>query len=142
VRFKDPAIVNDLANIPEVSRSISLDGEVAEFDFSDAIANPANVFLSEGGGVAMCIWSAPRVYEAHIIFHPESRGRAAINACIAMRDHMMANHADMLWGQPKLTNRAAIWLIRQAGFVCAGHGENPIVGPVQYLTYGSAQCRQ
>lgn len=137
MRFHDAAIVNDLANIPEVSRGISLDGEVTHFDFSEAIANPQNIFVRDGGGIAICEWSAPRVFQCHLLFHPDCRGRAAITAACNMRDFMMANHADMLWGQPKKSNRAAIWLIRQTGFFYTGDAVHPLVGEVEHYV-----CRQ
>jgi hypothetical protein len=139
MRIYDASIVNEIANIPEVSRELSVDGEECEFDFSDAIASRSSVFLHCGGGVGMFFWSAPRVYECHILFPPDKRGANAFQACLAMRDEMMGM-ADMLWGQPKLSNRKAICLIRRLGFSPAGIGENPIIGPVQYLVYGGVKC--
>lgn len=132
MRFTDPDIVNRIANIPEVSKGISLDGEVTEFDFTDAIANQQNVFLRYGGGIAICEWSAPRVYQCHLLFAPDCRGRSAIISATNMRDFMMANYSNMLWGQPKKSNRPAIWLIRQVGFSHVGDGTHPMVGEVEY----------
>lgn len=142
MRFTDPDIVNRIANIPEVSKGISLDGEVTEFDFTDAIANGQNVFLRDGGGIAICEWSAPRVYQCHLLFAPDCRGRCAITSATNMRDFMMANYSDMLWGQPKKSNRPAIWLIRQVGFSHVGDGVHPMVGPVEFYQFGGSPCHQ
>lgn len=139
MRFTDPAIVNAIANIPEVSRSISADGEAFEFDFSQAIANPANIFLLDGG-VGIFEWSAPRVYQWHVIFPPSCRGRAAIEAVKRMRDYMMANHANMIWAQPKVSSKAVIWLALHIGMKPCGTGVNSAVGPVAYYSYGAAPC--
>jgi len=131
MRFHDPEIVNRVANIPEVAAYLGADS----FDFTIAIGKPENIFLQQCGGkaIALCEWSAPRVYECHLIFHPECKGRDAINASRIMGDYMLAFHANMLWGRPQVKNRPAIWHIRQAGFSAAGFGDHPGIGAVQYF---------
>lgn len=137
LRLTDPSIPNRIANIPEVARTLCPGGEEMDFDFSDAVSHPQNVFLYDDGGCAAFIWCAPRIYECHLMFDPASRGRTALDASRRMRDFMMDGHADMLWGQPALANKQARWLIRQVGFSHAGFGEHPVIGPVEYLS-----CRQ
>jgi hypothetical protein len=102
------------------------------YDFADPISNFKNIFLLDGG-VAACIWCAPRVYECHLIFPPECRGRDAIDASRRMGDYMMTYHADMLWGRPPECDRAAIWHIRQAGFVEESRAFEPTLGGVVYF---------
>ena len=100
-------------------------------DFSETFANQRNVILHDGG-IAFCIWSAPRVFECHLLFPPNCRGKQAVAASRRMGDYMMTYHADMLWGQPPANDRAAIWHIRQAGFTFYGKATNAIVGPVEF----------
>lgn len=133
MRTFDAELVNRIANSPGVPELLGAEA----FDFTVAIGVRTNIFLHHRGAIAICEFSAPRVYQCHLIFAPECRGRQAVNAALAMRDFMFANHADMLWGQPALGNRAGRKLIRMVGFEPAGFGENALVGPVEYLT-----CRQ
>ena len=133
MRTFDAEMVNRIANAPGVPELLGAEA----FDFSAAIKVPTNIFLHYQGGIAICEFSAPRVYQCHLIFAPDCRGRKALRSAIAMRDFMFANHADMLWGQPPIGNAAARKLIRMAGFEPAGFGENPLVGEVEYLI-----CRQ
>jgi hypothetical protein len=130
VRTFDTDLVNQIANSPGVPELLGADS----FDFTAALQDRSNIFLHHEGAVAICEWSAPRVYQCHLIFDPSCRGRRAVSAAIAMREFMFANHADMLWGQPAIANTAARKLIRMAGFEPAGFGTNPLVGEVEHLT--------
>lgn len=130
MRTFDAALVNRIANSPGVPELLG----AAAFDFTVALDLKTNIFLHYGGAVAICEWSAPRVYQCHLIFGPECRGRRAVRAALVMRDFMLEHHADMLWGQPAIGNRAGRKLIRMAGFGPAGFGENALVGAVEYLT--------
>jgi hypothetical protein len=135
---KDPAIVNAVANIPCVARLLGADS----FDFTEAMNREENVFLRCGEGIALCEWSAPRVYQCHLIFRPLKFARGAIASAIAMRDFMLDRYADLLWGQPSKANLTAIKLILRTGFLPAGDGLNPLVGPVSYFVYErNRQCR-
>lgn len=133
MRTYDADLVNRIANAPGVPELLGAEA----FDFTVAIAVSTNIFLHCRGAIAICEFSAPRVYQCHLIFSPSCRGIKALRAAAEMRDFMFANHADMLWGQPAVSNRAGRKLIRMLGFEPAGFGENPLVGPVEYLT-----CRQ
>lgn len=134
MRTFDPAVPNRVANIPEVARALCLGGEEMSFDFSQAIADPQNVFLADGGGVSMFIWSAPRVFEWHLVFAPGFRGRVAIDATERMRDAMLSDYADMLWARPPVSNRAVRWLARHIGMKSEGFAVHPLIGDVEYLT--------
>jgi hypothetical protein len=135
MRTFDPAVPNRLANLPEVAAKLCPGGEEMNFDFSDAIADPRNIFLFEDQCCAICIWSAPRVYECHIMKFPGAGVRSSIAAFKRMRDFMMKDHADMLWGQPAIANKAGRWLIRQIGFKHAGFGSHPMIGEVAYVCH-------
>jgi hypothetical protein len=125
MRIHDAEVVNELA----LRIADQLGGE---FDFTAPISDPKNIFLHDGG-VAACIWCAPRVYECHLLYPPECRGIDAVKASRRMGDYMMAYHADMLWGKPPEADKAAIWHIRQAGFTEIGRGFEPTLGPCVYL---------
>ncbi len=130
MRTFDAELVNRIANSPGVPELLGAES----FDFSAALQDRSNIFLHHEGAIAICEWSAPRVYQCHLIFAPSCRGRHAVRAAIAMRDFMLDNHADMLWGQPAIANAAARKLIRMAGFESAGFGVNALVGEVEHLT--------
>ena len=132
MRTYKPEVVNAIAaRIPDM-------GGYA--DFTDAVLDAKNIFLHDGG-VAACIWSAPRVYECHLFFPPECRGRFAVTASKRMGDYMMTYHAEMLWAQPAASNKAAIWLGRQAGFDVIGNGYHSLIGAVVYMKRG-VLCHQ
>jgi hypothetical protein len=132
-RTFDAELVNAIANHPAVRPSLGFEGCEGAVDFGPAISDPRNIFLSEGGGVAICGFSGPGCYECHLLYPPGSRGRAAIASSKAMAEFMFANGARFLWGQPRQSDRAAQWHIRQVGFGPAGHGMNPLIGPVAYF---------
>ncbi len=127
VRTYDAELVNRIANSPGVPELLGAES----FDFTAALQDPSNIFLHHEGAVAICEWSAPRVYQCHLLFDPSCRGGRAVRAAIAMRDFMLDHHADMLWGQPALENVAGRKLIRLAGFKNAGFGTFPANYPVQ-----------
>lgn len=120
MRIFNAGIVNAIAqNAPDKGGII--------YDFCKPIRDTRNVFLLDGG-VAACIWSAPRVFECHLIFPMGCRGRSAIQASKRMGDYMMAYHADMLWGRPLEADKAAIWHIRQVGFVEQSRNFDSMIG--------------
>lgn len=129
MRTFDVEYVNAIANAPGVPELLGAES----FDFTAAIKDRSNIFLAHGGAVGLFEWSAPRTYQGHLMFGPECRGRKAVRAAAAMRDHMFANHASMLWGQPPVGNCIAK-LLRMIGFKPAGEGHNPLVGKVEYFT--------
>jgi hypothetical protein len=125
MRVYDANFVNAIADRCE--------DRLGEFrDFTIPISNQSNIFLHDLG-IAACIWSAPEVYECHLLYPPEFRGRAAIAASKRMADFMMNNHAKMLWGQPPSHDAAACWHIRQVGFDFVGFGHHAVVGDVSYF---------
>lgn len=134
-RLWDAELANTIANLPEVGPYLMAD---CDFDFSDAIANDRNIFLHDDGGIAVFSWSAPRVYECHLFFRPECRGKRAVAASHRMIDWMVPEHASVLWAQPPVGQKAAIWIGLRVGFGLAGQFTHPTLGLVQYLTRGLA----
>lgn len=131
----EPEVVNAIANHPSASMGL-------ELDFTPAMANDRNVFFADSGFCAMFIWSAPGVYECHISATPEARNASLYPKGRAMLAYMRDRGAVMIWGQPLVTNRAAICYIRRMGLKSAGFGHNPIIGPVEYFVMEDLQCRQ
>lgn len=140
-RTFDVERVNAIANRPDVRPSLGYEGCDGDVDFGAAIADERNIFLEEGGGFAICGFSGPGVYECHLMYPPEARGRGAIASSKAMAAFMFAGGARLLWGQPRKSDRAAQWHIRQVGFDPAGSGVNPLFGPVEYFVK-EAPCRR
>lgn len=130
MRTFDAELVNAIANAPGVPELFSVEA----FDFTDALRNEETLFLLHDGALAIFEWSAPRVYQAHLIFGPYCRGRRALSAAAAIRDFMFEHHADMLWGQPPLARPQSCKLVRMLGFQHAGYGFHPIVGKTERLT--------
>ena len=130
-RLHDARLANEIANLPEVAPYLMAD---CDFDFSDAIAEGRNIFLHDSGGIAIFAWSAPRVYEIHLFFRPESRGKPALEACQRMIDWMVPAYADVLWAQPPKGLKAPLWVGLKLGFKKCGEFLHPQLGPVQYIT--------
>lgn len=132
-RLHDASLPNEIANLPGVGEYL-MAGCV--FDFSEAIECDRNFFLHDDGGIAIFAWSAPRVYECHLFFRPECRGKRAVEASFRMINWMVPAHADALWAQPPVGQKAAIWIGLRTGFKKNGTFTHPTLGPVQYLTRG------
>ena len=122
--------VNAIANDASVQEMMG----VGDLDFSAAMADPRLVALTDGGFCTMFVWTAPGVYEGHVMARKESRGRYAIGAGRAAFAHMKNQGARMIWSQPSIANRAAIWYVRQMGMKDHGVGYHPVIGDVRYFT--------
>lgn len=133
MRTFDAGVVNAIANAPGVPELFGVDA----FDFTSAIQKRSNIFLESNGAVGIFDWSAPGVFEGHLLFSPQCRGLRAFREASRMRDYMFAHHAGMLWAQPPVANEAGRRLVQMLGFDHAGFGENDLLGPVEYF-----QCRR
>lgn len=133
MRVFDAELVNRMANAPGIPETLGAE----RFDFTDAIADQSNIFLLCDGALGIFSWSAPRVYEGHLIFSQECRRRRAVNAAAVIRDTMLSSHADMIWAQPPLTLAPIRKLLRLIGFEHAGFATHPLVGEVERFL-----CRQ
>lgn len=114
VRTFDPALVNRIANHPEV-----LPGTLAhkELDISSAVLDGRNVCLFDELGGFVFAWKAPRHYEVHTIFTPEGRGRHVLEAALAALQFMFTQtDCALVETFCAKDNRAAIWLTLRCGF--------------------------
>lgn len=132
-RLTDARLANEIANLPEVGPYLMAD---CDFDFTEAVENDRNFFLHDDGGIAVFAWSAPRVYECHLFFRPETRGKRAVEASMRMIDWMHPRFASAFWAQPPIGQKAAIWIGLRVGFKMRDTFNHPQLGPVQYLTWG------
>lgn len=76
-RTMDATRLNEVANHPDVRPCL---GGVGPLDLSPILADPANVALANKHGGFVLVRQEVGIYEAHTMFLPESRGRAAIAA--------------------------------------------------------------
>lgn len=85
------------------------------------LSDDRHIVLLDGMSAALFEWSAPGVYEGHMIFLPPVRGRLAIERGRAFLREMAGNYgARMIWGRVLVRNRAARWISRQMGLVSHG----------------------
>jgi hypothetical protein len=131
----EPEVVNAIANHPAANQGWG------EMDFGPAMADSRNVFFADAGFCAMFIWSAPGVYECHISSTPEARDGSLYSKGKAMLGYMKDRGARMIWGQPSISNRAAICYIRRMGLKSVGLGHNAVIGPVEFFVMEDLQCR-
>jgi hypothetical protein len=105
-----------------------------DLDFSDAVADARNFALTDDAGFAAIFqWSAPRVYECHIMGTKVARGTNAMQSGREMLAYMKTQGARLVWGRPSIYNRAAICFIRRMGLKSEGVGSDPFVGEVEYF---------
>jgi len=128
-------LVNEIAADPKVREMMFLGMRYPDndLDFSGALEDSKNVALEEGGFCAVFMWSAPGVYECHIMARKEARGVESMRIGRAMLAYMKELGAKMIWGQPSVYNKAAICYIRRMGLSPAGFGSHGILGDVQYF---------
>lgn len=115
-RTHDAILIRAMLLQPEVAPNMTWGS-----DLDAGIADDRNVVLVDGASAAIFEWSAPNVYEGHMLFLPPIRGRLAITRGAAfLREMFAAYGARMIWGRVKEANRAARWIARQLGFASAG----------------------
>ena len=121
--------VNAIANDASVQKMMG----VGDLDFSAAMADDRLVALTHNGFCSLFVWCAPGVYEGHVMARKDSRGRCAIDAGKSAFAYMKEQGARMIWAQPSIANRAAIWYVRQMGMKDHGVGYHSVIGDVRYF---------
>jgi hypothetical protein len=131
-RTHDADRINFLINHPEIRPFVG--GDVTKpIDLSEAVANPANVFLGGEHGAFCCSWAGPGDYEVHTLILPSGRGKWAYEFARAGRQHMVELQAKHLWTcvHPDAANVRFFTL--RAGFRPAGTITRDLgAGPVTY----------
>lgn len=104
--------------------------EMAGGDLSEAIANPLNVFLTDGANLAIFPWRGPRTYEIHLAF--AARGKEAKAVFRRMLGTMRSEYgARSFWALIPVESRHVRMFARLVGFRSAGmlttqHGPNEL----------------
>jgi hypothetical protein len=133
-RETDPARINAIANDPTV-RELMFLGMIHPqnaLDFSDCLASEKAIALVDDAGFCSIFqWSAPGVYECHIMARKAARGAGMIRSAREMLAYMKERGARLVWGQPSIYNRAAICFIRRMGLKSAGFRSDPLLGDVE-----------
>lgn len=134
-RLNDGEIVNAIANHPSVRSMIFLGLRYDDnpLDFTDCVADPKNFVLEDDGFCAIFGWSAPGVYECHVMGVKDARGAPAMATGHAMLAYMKEQGATMVWGQPSIYNKPAICYIRRMGLKSWGFATHPMLGEVEYF---------
>lgn len=131
-REVDSALVNRIANDPSVAPTFGMP-DCGPMDFREVIERrDDHVVLSDGAAVvAICEWSAPRVWQVHAMALPEARGRHAVQAFREAADWMFEREgARLLWAQ--VAQRHVAQCARMVGFRRTGGGFHHVLGAVDY----------
>lgn len=134
VRHRDALLHNLIANDPSVRPTFGYhEGYTDLTPLADERDN--YVLLSNGKNVAMIWeWSAPGVWQKHVMILPEARGRVGIDAGRAMCRYMFDEiGARMLWGQAPAHHRPVQMYSRLLGFQEAGTGVDAAGIDVRYF---------
>lgn len=154
MRTHDATLHNVIANHPEVLKSLDWKAEdhpeTGGFLLFDGMADDPQTFLLHGGnreftaadmldptvelpGVAMIFcWSAPGVFEAHTLAHPDRRQNTLGEAKALIHEMFTLHGAEMIWGQPASKNTRACRFFEKLGGKIVGDAEHPLVGPITY----------
>lgn len=135
-REHEAVTLNSVANDKSVRELMFLGMPYPQdkLDFSEAVADAKTVALTDDNGFCSVFqWSAPGVYQCHIMAVKEARGASMMKSAREMLDYMKQHGARLVWGQPSIYNRAAICFIRRMGLKSAGKGSDPFLGEVEYF---------
>lgn len=135
-RVQDPTLVNAIANEATVRQMmfVGMMYPLHDLDFSDCLENKQNICLvDEKGFCSIFQWSAPGVYECHIMAPKSARGASCMASAREMLAFVRNEGARLVWGRPSIYNRAAICFIRRMGLKSAGFGTDAAAGDVQYF---------
>lgn len=135
-RVSDANLVNAIANENSVRQMmfVGMMYPLHDLDFSDCIENKQNICLIDDKGFCSIFqWSAPGVYECHIMAPKAARGASCMASAREMLAFMRKHGARLVWGRPSIYNRAAICFIRRMGLKSAGFGQDAAAGDVQYF---------
>lgn len=135
-RVNDPGLVNAIANENSVRQMmfVGMVYPLHDLDFSDCIENKQNICLVDDKGFCSIFqWSAPGVYECHIMAPKSARGASCMASAREMLAFVKKEGARLVWGRPSIYNRAAICFIRRMGLKPAGFGTDAAAGDVQYF---------
>ncbi|WP_426262995.1 hypothetical protein [Sphingomonas sp. PWP1-2] len=105
---RDAALINRIANSDGVREFVAADDRL--MDWTPLIARPfeetgAVVLTNGADAVAAFTYTAPSIFQAHLLFAKTCRGRKAIDTARAMLKWMFDNGATIVWGAAPRANR-------------------------------------
>lgn len=130
MRVFDASAHNAIANHPSVRPSFPWVEGTVSFDEEVRLVD-AYVFLLNDRQDAAAIfeWSAPRIWQVHILFLPSCRGRSGMMAARQMADFMHEEMgASSIWGQVSVHQRGARLFSRLLGATSVGFRKHPVTG--------------
>lgn len=134
--FRDhsPETINRIANSPDVAPTFGF-ANGGRLDFGEvAMRTDDHVILTDGIAVAaVAEWSAPRVWQVHIMARKSARGAYARDRFRECVEWMWREGAAMLWCQVDAKSRHTSLLAHMIGFRPVGTGRHPVIGPVRYF---------
>lgn len=118
-RCFDANLINLAANHPDVRPFLGSDS-LGDLDFEEAVGDRNNIFLmGEHGGFVMA-WSAPGVYEIHVMILPEGRGKWAAQVRKITIDYARSIDAKMLWARIAPSAKYVALFARRGGMQPTG----------------------
>lgn len=125
--------INRIANAPDVAATFARPGFGLMNFVEVASRHDDHVILTDGLAVAaIAEWSAPMVWQVHIMAREGARGgyaRDRFRECVAF---MFDGLADRLWAQIDQNGHHVSRMARMVGFRATGSGCSPAIGPVTY----------
>lgn len=118
-RSFDGALLNELANHPDIRPDVGGDGE-SFLDLAPHVAEHRNYFLSGDHGGFFGHWTAPETFEIHTFIRPEGRGQWAFEFAREGREYMASQGAAHLWTRVAETARHTRLFTLKSGFKPCG----------------------
>ncbi len=112
-----PELINRISNMPEVLPFLSRHGDALDWS---PVFEPGSgcMVLSNGEDACMVLeQTAPRHWQVSTIYAPSCRGKRAVETGQGMRDFMIPEHADMIFGSIPNSFKHAIWFYQKMGGV-------------------------
>lgn len=98
-RETTPDLINRIANHPSVWPYVARHGEVVDFTPAFPMAHSGIVVLTNGEDAAMVFeQTAERAWQVCSMFQDTCRGERSRKVAAEMRDYMLPEHADVVFG--------------------------------------------
>lgn len=135
----DARVLNTLANHPDILPYVAPKGtESIDFDvcFEPDRIDRIRFFHNEAESIGMFFdWSAPDIWELHMLAMPEARGGDALAFASEVITEMFFNRgAREIWGKTPRWNERARAMHRKVGGISRGLGIDPVFGEVEYFS--------
>lgn len=138
IQTDDPELVNAFVNDPDVFPFVGFPSDLTHFDMTDVMGGGSVAVVYDGDAAMMLFQrTGPTflgIWEKHTIFRAGCRGRAAVEAGMAMLEWALCTlGARSVWSQTPESNRRARWFNRQIGMASQGMADSPQFGRVEHF---------